>query len=414
MAQHTVLFPLTSHLLPPTPRALQSRAKHHGFYKKSPHLDFADRIGRCPAGLWRPQGATCPGFLASSELVRPSSQQQQQQKAAALPTAQPAKKPPPPQQQQPRQVAQQPARAPRPPRVVSAPASGPAFRPAEQQQQQQRDRLGVRVQPAGGSGSGSGAKQRPPLAFPDGVRPEELRLCRTWEAHGYCDAPGCVFAHSQVGRLNQERWEQGAAQGIGGGDCEIRQPVHNEASKLALIRVWSCTLVFVLQEELEQREDEYREEHKNLQFVPEHLFLCCGRSWSSGMTSLGRAANSVFIILTSTNMSHLLVPTGGAGAAGGRVLRGAMKKHSSILVYRTFPCGLLPTGGAGAGGGRVQGGAAPAQAGAAAGAGGAAVSRGGYLAGSAAVSSRGRSALYKRRPVVAGVGLACWGRWGCV
>lgn len=97
---------------------------------------------------------------------------------------------------------QRPARQ---PRVVHAGVPGVA-----------RDRLGVRVAPAGPGApvaAGGHKKKKRPLEFPDGIRPDRLRLCPQWERFGGCADEDCALAHSEV---REAAWRDAARRMVRG------------------------------------------------------------------------------------------------------------------------------------------------------------------------------------------------------
>ncbi|GAB4822238.1 hypothetical protein N2152v2_009284 [Parachlorella kessleri] len=197
------------------------QAKNMAFYLRQPHAELIR--GRCPVvvpGSGDDEGGReCPGYVVEAVPFKPNKLPPAPPPAlaAAAPKDKKAGKAqkPPPRSASSAQQAQDGGAQPggklprttgkaRPVSHISDLTSGSAQAlPQAQQAQQQalpqpgivRDRLGQRVGPAAAGGEG---KKRKPLQFPGGMRPEELALCRHWEARGVCEVEHCVFAHGEA------------------------------------------------------------------------------------------------------------------------------------------------------------------------------------------------------------------------
>jgi hypothetical protein len=187
------------------------------FYLRRPHSELVR--GRCPVGF--PGDDECTGFVMDAELIKPSKPEPTPTPAPAPAPAKPKPKPKPPHrtssvassasassgQLAPSQSSSKLPKAGSKSCDAGSSVDRPtAAAPAAQQAQQGvvpgvlRDRLGRRLERPGegAAAEGRAKKARKPLQFPGGMRPEELTLCRLWEAQGACEVPNCVFAHGEV------------------------------------------------------------------------------------------------------------------------------------------------------------------------------------------------------------------------
>lgn len=227
------------------------------FYLRNPQAELVR--GKCPRGHGSEE--QCPGFITSAEVVRPAKQPPTAPAPAPKPAARPGRSmsggaaaAAPGAGKLSKSTKIMASHAKSAPSIERAPDAAPPPQPGIL-----RDRLGRRLEPPGGGadagdGAGPPAKKRPPLKFPGGIRPEELTLCRLWEARGECKVPNCVFAHCLVSvcvcgggaaRAESERVESERSRGfawrVAAGALHCMQCGHScLAARALLCRVLAC------------------------------------------------------------------------------------------------------------------------------------------------------------------------------